>query len=108
MTEKRLLALLGFLLGLVAFAFILIGVLQIGRGETIDFALVVSRFVDVILAIAILLGSLMIYRGSHQGGGIVNLVMGIVVIVWPGGSLTAGVLAIVSGVLGLVAGETRR
>lgn len=104
MTEKRLLALLGFLLGIVAFAFVLLRAIQFGRNQTLDAAFLLSRFVDVVLAIALLLGSVMIYRGSYSGGGVINLVLGIIVLVWTG-DWTAAVLAIISGVLGFAAAE---
>ncbi len=106
MTEKRLLALLGFLLGLVSFALILVRVLEIGGRTTFDLAFFLNRIVTIVLAVAVLLGSLMIYRGSYMAGGIVNFVIGLVLILWAG-PVDGGVLAILSGVLGFVA-ETAR
>lgn len=108
MSEKRLLALLGFLLGIVAFAFLLLAALPLGRLDSITAAFLLERFVEVVLAIALLLGSIMIYRGSYAGGGLVNLVVGIVVFIWSGQAWDAALLAVLSGVLGLVANEARR
>lgn len=107
MTEKRILALIAFLLGIVAFAFVLLRAIDFGRNVSITAEFLLSRFVDVVLAIALLLGSIMIYRGSYSGGGILNLILGIIVLVWTGGVDTA-VLAILSGVLGLIASESHR
>jgi len=62
--------------------------------------------IATVLGIAIILGSLMIYRGKYGSGGIINIVLGIIVIVLGYGSTTGGILAIISGVLGLVASES--
>ena len=107
MTERRILALLAFLLGIVAFAFVLLRAIEFGRNPSLTAEFLLSRFVDVVLAIAILLGSVMIYRGTYAGGGIINLVLGVIVLVWTGDWQTA-ILAIISGVLGLAASEARR
>ncbi len=106
MSEKRILAILGLLLGLLAAILILLGIVGIGRNETISLAFLLDRLIDLVLGIVILVGSLMIYRRNYSSGGIVNLVIGIVVIIL-GPSTTAGILAILSGVLGLLANEAR-
>src|SRR3972149_6616973 len=76
MSEKRILALLGFLLGLLSAVLIFVGALGIGGNQTVDLALVVERLVEIVLAVVILLGSLLIYRGESSSGGLVNLVVG--------------------------------
>lgn len=107
MTEKRLLALLGFLLGLLGAVLILVKVLQVGRNETIDLDFVVRRIVDIVLGVVILLGSVLIFRGKSSSGGVVNLVVGAVGLLL-GIDTTGAILAIVSGILGLVASDTFR
>ncbi|OGS62787.1 MAG: hypothetical protein A3K59_01570 [Euryarchaeota archaeon RBG_19FT_COMBO_69_17] len=107
MTEKRLLALLGFLLGLLGAVLILVRVLQVGRNETIDLDFFVRRLVDFVLGIGILLGSVFIFRGTTSSGGAVNLVVGAVGLLL-GVDTTGAVLGIVSGILGIVASDTFR
>ncbi|HYU06122.1 MAG TPA: hypothetical protein VEM77_02950 [Thermoplasmata archaeon] len=104
MTEKRLLALIAMLIGLIGGLLILVGALDIGRQFNLNLA--VSAIIAALLGVAIVLGSLMIYRGKYGAGGLVNIVLGIIVIVLGYGSTTGGILAIISGVLGLVASES--
>ncbi len=104
MTEKRLLALLGMLIGLVGALLILIDAFDAARGNA-DLNWLVNRvLIPGILGLAILAGSLLIYRGTSGSGGIINILLGVVVIVLGAGT-TGAILAIVSGVLGLVASE---
>ena len=107
MSEKRILALLGFLLGLLSAVLIVVGAVNPGGNPTIDLAFVVERLVEIVLAVVILLGSLLIYRGKSSSGGLVNLVVGLVALFLPGIGDTEAVLAIVSGILGFVASESR-
>lgn len=108
MSEKRILALLGFLLGLLSGVLILVGAFRLGRNEAIELALVLSRVVEIVIAVVILLASLLIYRGKSSVGGLVNLVVGIVALFLPGIGVTEAVLAIVSGLLGIVASDALR
>ena len=108
MTEKRLLALLGMLIGLIGGLIILVDVIDVGRRQTVDLTFVVNSLVTVLIGIAILVGSLLIYRGRHSSGGIINLILGILALVIAGASDTGGILAIISGVIGLVASESSR
>ncbi len=108
MTEKRLLALLAMLIGLVGGLLILVGVLDIGRGQTFDLTVVANSVVALVIGIAILAGSLLIYRGKYSSGGIINILLGIVALVVPQTSTTGGILAIISGIVGLVASEAGR
>lgn len=106
MSEKRILALLGLLLGLIAGVLLLVGAVQGARQSiTLDFLL--QRAVIAVLGLAILFGSLLIYRGKHKSGGLVNLVLGLVVLVLSYGTTTEAVLAVISGVLGLVAEQAK-
>ncbi len=106
MSERRELAIIGLLLGLIGGALVLSSVLDLGRANlTIEFVL--SRLVSVIVGIAILFGSVLIYRRSYSTGGILNIILGILVIVLSLGTI-AGVLTLISGVVGLLATEARR
>ena len=105
MAEKRILALLAVLIGLIGGLLILVNVLNAARGEfNLDRA--INAAIAALLGIAILVGSLLIYRGKHSSGGIVNILLGIVTLIL-GLNFTGGILAIVSGVIGLVASEAR-
>lgn len=106
MSERRLLALIAFLLGLLGGLLILArGLDQLQRSFSPS---QLSSLVDVlvvgILGIAILLGSLLIYRGQTGSGGILNILLGVVALIL-NTSTEGAILAIVSGVVGLVASE---
>lgn len=103
MTEKRILALLALLIGLIGGLLILVSALNIGRGQ-LSLDLAVNAAIAALVGIAILAGSLLIYRGKYSSGGIVNILLGIVTLIL-GLNSTGGILAIVSGVIGLVASE---
>lgn len=102
MAQKRILALLGLLLGLVAGVLLLVNAFTVRGNETITLEFLAERAILVLLGLAILFGSLLLYRGKHSTGGIVNLLLGVVVLVLGYGT-TPGILAVISGVLGLVA-----
>ncbi len=106
MTEKRVLALLAMLIGLIAGLLILVNALDLGRGN-LDLNRILNAGVAALLGIAILVGSLLIYRGKYRSGGIINIILGIVTILLSL-STTGAILAIVSGVVGLVASEAGR
>ncbi len=108
MSEKRILALLGFLLGLVAAVLILVRSLDFGRNPQLDVDFVLRHVVALLIAVAILLGSVLIYRAKSSTGGLVNLLLGVVGLFVTGVGQDAAVLAIVSGVLGILAAETFR
>jgi hypothetical protein len=109
MSEKRDLAIVGLLLGLIGGALILARSLgpfghnfnNISLGSLLDSA------VTIIIGVAILFGSLLLYRGRYSTGGILNLIMGVLAIVL-GTDLVGAVLALISGFAGLLANETRR
>ena len=103
MSEKRILALLGLLFGLIAGALILADALRFGN---IDLARILDHIIDFLLAIVLIVGGVLIFRRSYVTGGVVNLVVGIVVIVYSGNAI-GGVLGLLSGILGLLANEAR-
>ncbi len=97
-----MLALIAFLIGLVAGLLILVeaanGIQFSSLGSTL------SQLVGVIVGLAILLASLLIYRSKYSSGGILNILLGIVALILHLHS-TGGILAIVAGVVGLIASE---
>jgi len=107
MSEKRDLAIVGLLLGLIGGALILVGGLDLARLSNLTVDFVLNRIVDIVLGVGILLGSVMIYRGSYSTGGVLNLVLGIVALIIGANSVGA-ILGLVSGVLGLLANEAHR
>lgn len=106
MSEKRDLAIVGLLLGLLGGALVLADALNLAFNRSIDFAFLVNRVVSVVLGVAILFASLLMYRGRYSTGGIVNLILGIIVLIY-GPSQLGGILALISGVVGLLANEAR-
>jgi hypothetical protein len=109
MSEKRDLAIVALLLGLLGGALVLVGGLglDLGRLATLTLDVILARIVYIVLGLGLLLGSVMIYRGSYSSGGILNLILGIVALAVGAGTLGA-VLGLISGVLGLLANETHR
>ena len=101
MTERRLLALLAFLIGLVGGLLILVDALPSFR-QISDLGQALSGLVGLILGLAILAASLLIYRSQYSSGGILDLLLGFVVLVLRL-NFTGALLAIVAGVIGLVA-----
>jgi hypothetical protein len=101
--EKRLLALVALLIGIIAGALILSDAAQRG---TID-------ILSLLAGLGVLFGSYLIFRGKTslligwaktRTGAVINLVIGIATYIIPGGvGGTPSILAIVSGVIGLLA-----
>src|SRR3989442_15640242 len=80
MTEKRVLALLAMLIGLIAGLLILVNALDIGRSN-LTLSQVLNAGIADLLGIAILVGSLLIYRGKYSSGGIINILLGIAALI---------------------------
>jgi hypothetical protein len=108
MSEKRDLAIVGLLLGLLGGALVLASSLGPYDRNLSNITLdsVVRSAVFIILGVAILFGSLLLYRGRYSTGGILNLLLGIVVLII-GPDRLGGVLALISGVAGLIANGAR-
>lgn len=103
MSERRLLALLALLLGIVGALLVLIDLKLPGRDQ--DFLRwMVEQAVIALFALAALAGSLLVYGTKHRMGGIVNVVAGIALLLVA--SVVGGVLVVFSGILGLVAAST--
>jgi len=107
MTERRLLAILGFLLALVGGLLAILAALGFGRFENLSLEDVARRIVDIILGIAAILGGVFIYKGRMSTGGLLTIVIGVVLIVVQARLSLEGVLIIVGGILGVVGAETR-
>ncbi len=107
MSEKRDLAIVGLLLGLLGGALVLAGALgPVDRFGSITIGSLIGSAVAIILGLAILFGAFLIYRGSYSTGGILNIVLGIVALLI-GLSQIGSILALISGVVGFVANEAR-
>jgi len=104
MTEKRLLALVALLIGLVAGLLILVDAVNGIQLSSVGSML--GQLVGVVLGVAILLGSLLIYRSKYSSGGILDILLGVVALVLRLNT-TGGILAIVAGVVGLISSEGR-
>ena len=106
MTEKRLLAVLGFLLALIGGILVLAGSLSGIRGNmTLDE--LALKAVGVILGIAAFLGGLFIYKGRMSTGGLLTIIIGVLIFILNVGSLLDAVLVVIGGVLGIVGSEAR-
>ncbi|TLZ97775.1 MAG: hypothetical protein E6J94_05230 [Methanobacteriota archaeon] len=103
MTEKRLLALIALLIGLVGGLLILNEAVRGFRGVS-DLAAILSALVPLVLGIAILAASLLIYRSKYGSGGLLDIILGVVALILQLNQIGA-ILAIVAGVIGLVASE---
>ncbi len=106
MSEKRLLAVLGFLLALIGGILVLADSLTGIRGNT-SLDELALRAVGVILGIAAFLGGLFIYKGRMSTGGLLTIVIGVLIFILNAGGLLETVLVIIGGVLGVVGSEAR-
>ncbi|TLZ92854.1 MAG: hypothetical protein E6J95_08440 [Methanobacteriota archaeon] len=103
MTEKRLLALIALLIGLVGGLLILNEAVRGFRGVS-DLAAILSALVPLVLGIAILAASLLIYRSKYGSGGLLDIILGVVALILQLNQI-GSILSIVAGVIGLVASE---
>jgi hypothetical protein len=102
MTEKRLLALIALLIGLVGGLLI---INEASRGLSVsDVAVILRQLAFLIIGLAILAVSLLIYRSKYGSGGLLDIILGVVALILQLNQIGA-ILAIVAGVIGLVASE---
>lgn len=106
MSERRLLAVLGFILALLGGILVLFGALSPPGNRGIDLEYVVGVVVDVVLGIAAILAGILMYRGRMSAGGLVTIVIGVLIYIF-GGGLLAAALVIVGGILGILGAELR-
>jgi hypothetical protein len=106
-TERRLLAVLGFLLALIGGILVVVAALQFGRNEALTLEGVARRIVGLVLGIAAVLGGVLMYKGRMSTGGLVTVVIGVLVILVGRGFGVEAVLIVVGGVLGIVGARAR-
>jgi hypothetical protein len=106
-TEKRLLAVLGFLLALIGGILLLANALSV-RGGTIDLEDVARIAVDLILGVAAVLCGFFIYKGRMSIGGLLTIVIGVVIMLVHQRLLDLeAILIVIGGILGIVGAEAR-
>ncbi len=102
MKSKDAFALLALILGVVGGLLMLKTAIDAvprlieGRGQ-IDLDLLITAGIGLIAIVA----SVMICRGSYFTGGLINIILGVVAIFY--GPDTAGIIILISGILGVVA-----
>ncbi|MGQ0797152.1 MAG: hypothetical protein ACT4OI_04700 [Methanobacteriota archaeon] len=106
MPERRILAIVGLILGLVAGVLLLVDTFQLRGNQAITLEFLLDRAVEFVVSLGILFGSLLLFRAKYSAGGLLNLVLGIAALVLAYDT-TAGALAVVSGILGLVATQAK-
>ncbi len=109
MLERRILALLAFILALVGGILVLVSALSLGRVGDIDLTDLVRRAVEAILAIAAIFGGLVISKGRGvlskvrmSAGGFMTVVIGVALVIVTAGANLGVILIIVGGVLGII------
>ena len=106
MKSKQLLALIALILGIVGGVLLLVNFLETiprileGRGE-----IGVESLIIIGIGVIAIIASLMIWKGSYFAGGVINIILGIIAIVY--GQRSEGVLILISGVLGVVAPQIK-
>ena len=102
MSERRILALLALLLGLLGALLVLIK-FRLPGGPNPDFlGWLGDNAVRIVLGLVAIGGSLLMYGAKQQAGGIINVVVGIALLL-VGADVAGSLLIIFSGILGLVA-----
>jgi hypothetical protein len=102
MKSKQVLALIALVLGIVGGVLVLVDAIPNildGRGE------VVELFLRIGIGFIAIVASLMIWKGSYFAGGVINIILGIIAIVY--GNRSEGVLILLSGVLGVIAPQIK-
>ncbi len=103
MTQRRLLALLALLLGLVAGLLLLLSIMHIPREVTLNW--IVQEAVLAIVGLVIIVAGLIIYSGKYLIGGILCVVLGLLVLIyWH--DIPAGLLALLAGIFAIIAEES--
>ncbi len=103
MTQRRLLALLALLLGLVAGLLLLLTILHIPRDVTLNW--IIEEAVLAIIGLIIIVAGLIIYGGNYLIGGILCVVLGLLVLIyWQ--KIDVGLLSLLAGILAIIAEES--
>jgi hypothetical protein len=106
MKSKQVLALIAMLLGIIGGIFLLVDFLETiprildGRAHV-----GVESIIIVGIAVIAIIASVIIWRGSYFAGGVINIVIGAIAIIY--GIRSEGVLILISGILGVVAPQVK-
>ena len=106
MKTKQVLALIALILGIVGGVLLCLSFVnaipRILEGRT---QLGVESLINVVIGIVAILASVMIWKESYVAGGIINIILGVATIIYA--SDNAGLLILISGVLGVVAPQVK-
>jgi len=97
-SEKRLLAIIALLLALLGGLLLILGSLHLSKN--LSFEVLGKNLLSLILGVVIIIGGIAIYREDYKTGGFLNLIIGVAAALLV--DLTSGILAVLSGVLGLL------
>ena len=107
MSEGRAVGLVGVFLVAIGALLLLVNLIGDVRGNmSLD---AISRIlIGLALVVVAFLAAAVIYKSRYSTGGLLGVVIGVAIIVVPGGSLSAGILVALGGVLGVIAAEIRK
>jgi len=100
MSERRLLATIALLLGLLVLVDF-----RLPRGNEDFLVWLGDTAIRAVLGLVALLASLLIFGRQYRAGGVLNIIVGIVLLILRA-SLAGSLLIVFSGILGLVAAGT--
>ena len=103
MSQKRLLALLSLLLGLVAGLLLLLKLLNWPNSVTLKWVADVA--VLAILGFVVIVAAIATYKGQYMFGGIINIVIGLAVLIYWRDTIP-GLFALLGGILAVIAEES--
>jgi len=104
MSERRLLATIALLLGLLGGLLVLVD-FRLPRGNEDFLVWLGDTAIRAVLGLVALLASLLIFGRQYRAGGVLNIIVGIVLLILRA-SLAGSLLIVFSGILGLVAAGT--
>lgn len=106
MSEGRIVGLVGVLLAAIGGVVLLVDKLPGPSGFSVE---ELAR-VAIVLALAIVafVGAALMAKAWYAAGGLVAIVGGAATLIVAGGSFSAGVLVLVGGVLGIIAGALKK
>ncbi len=106
MSEGRIVGLVGVLLAAIGGVVLLVDKLPRPSGFSVE---EFARFAIVLtLAIVAFLGAALMAKIRYAAGGLLAIVGGSATVIAPGGSFSAGVLVLMGGVLGIIAGGLKK
>ena len=106
MKEGCAIGLVGVLLAAIGAALLLIDALRDLGSVSLN---QLSRFLfELALVLVAFVAAAVMYRSRYAAGGVLGIVVGVAIVVVPSGSLTAGILVVLGGVLGVIAAEVKK